>query len=62
MSHVPFGSEQASERCIFIISFLEADGNLEKEGILLSGGTYFFAIFSKFTHCQLKRQRASVHQ
>ena len=22
-----------------------------------SGGTYFFAIFSKFTHCQGKRQR-----
>jgi hypothetical protein len=31
---------------------------VEKEQVFLSGGTYFFAIFSKFTHCQGKRQRA----
>ena len=31
---------------------------MEKGRGFFSGGTYFFAIFPKFTHCQGKRQRA----
>ncbi len=37
--------------------FFKTDDNVGKERVFLSGGTYFFAIFSKFTHCQIKRRR-----